>query len=189
MIDIPPQPIDAAAQVIEQKLAGCGLSAEGLTVKYEDYLQGFDIVVAKGAGAKTEMLDCIHQAVGYENITFEDERVDAAYRSYVAEKLRPGIVASAKNTLAEKGLLDGLPLRDDYDDLSVFGEALEIHCGAEKGSIFSVSGDALMIGGDKPDFSQSHLDKLACLLAALTLSGETKFGFLGNEKIRDDESN
>ena len=115
MIDMPAEPPPAHEQVIEQRLAQCGLDIGGVSVRFEDYLQSTEIVIRPTAGATVDHFECIKNAAGYEIVTFEDREMYQAYSDYTAELARPEMLESLKARLQEKGLLEALPERASFE--------------------------------------------------------------------------
>jgi hypothetical protein len=192
-MDVPSQPPVPHEQVMEQRLVGCGLDASGLTIRYEEELQGIEIIITPNAGASAEKFDCIRQAVGYEIVTFEDRDMQRGYLDHSFEEARPQLLAEAEEGLRKRGLLEGFPERANFGSDKLFAEALERHCGAEPGSFFVESQWGLIAQPphDVDPPSGAEWDRLACLLNAMmygNAKGEGfKVGFIGNEKFRESE--
>tara|TARA_B100000678_G_C18097893_1_gene457500 strand:+ start:444 stop:857 length:414 start_codon:yes stop_codon:yes gene_type:complete len=91
---------------------------------------------------------------------------------------------SSRTTLVEMGLLDGVPTVESTGGLKNFAPAAEVHCGLERGSTLRVEGGSLVLEPSESQF-EANYDELSCLLAVITLSGATKFGFIGNEQISE----
>ena len=91
-MDLAPIPQPTQEQVIEQSLIACGLNPQGITIKYEDYLQGIEIVIGSIAGVTTGHFKCVRDAAGHESVAFEDPAVSAAYYEYVRELERPQVL-------------------------------------------------------------------------------------------------
>ena len=151
MIEVPPEPLPTQEQIIEQRLRDCGLNPGGLTVKYEDYLQSIEIVIAPGAGATSENFACIKDAAGYEIVTFQDGEMFAAYTDFVSELARPEMLALYEGRLKEAGLWEDFPDREDFGSLEEYAAALEAHVGMKPRSALRVSGDGLLF--DPPSTS------------------------------------
>lgn len=99
MIDTPPEPPPAQEQVIERKLVDCGLKAGGFTVKYEDELQGTEVVISPVAEASSELFPCIREAAFPEIVTFRDVAMFEQYRDFETEVMRPQMLADAETSL------------------------------------------------------------------------------------------
>src|SRR5690606_31031461 len=82
---------------------------------------------------------------------------------------------------------EGLPKRSDFTSRADFGVALEGHCGLAPRSVLHEDGDVFLFMPDDSAWSSDTYEKHACLLSALVAAGETKFGFVGNEKIAEPE--
>ncbi|MCW2389781.1 hypothetical protein M2333_002827 [Sphingobium sp. B11D3B] len=184
-MDTLPEPPPSYEQVIIQKLVACGLSARGLEVSYEDDLQSYEIIIRASANVAPEMFACIREASAGEIVTFDDQELRNSYYAFVEEALDPEMVASAEAELSKLGLLKGFPSRADFVSDTLFVEALEKHCGFQRGEAFHPLGDAFAIQlppGILSDF-QEFKDRYSCLFAAIKLAsarGEGKFGFVGN---------
>lgn len=189
---MPPQPPIHQEQAIQQKLVECGLNADGFTVKYEDYLQSIEIVIDESAGASESDFACIHKAVDHEIVTFKKADLQVAYLDFVGEIYRPQMLAEAEKSLEKRGLLKDFPERASFSTDKLFAEALERHCGVERGSFFVESEWGLTAQPqmtDKP-IEGPEWDKVTCLMSAMmyvAAKGEVfKVGFIGNEAIPDE---
>jgi hypothetical protein len=191
VIDVSPDPPVSHEQVIEQKLVACGLSADGFTVKYENYLQSIEIVIGPSAGASEANFECIHEASGYEIVTFEDGATQLSYLDFEAELHRPEMVASSIAELEKLGLLDGFPERNAFADLGSYARALEVHSGVTAGSALRVSGENITFDPPFEGGFDSFADKYGKLLAAIRYASARRdferFGVIGNEKYREPE--
>ena len=187
MIDMPQVPPPAYEQVVTQKLLQCGLRAGGFTVRYEDELQSVEIVIDKEAGATSEQIECIRQAVGYEIVTFKDPELQKTYQDQVFAALRPKMLADARAALEKRGVLDGFPERSKYGSDKLFAEALERQCGMKPGSFFVQSQWGLIGQPKLGRQNKAAEDRMACMMAAImyvSAKGEDfKFGFVGNEAV------
>jgi len=172
---------------MEQKLLDRGLSPDGFTVKYEDYLQSIEIVITPSAGATSDDFACIREAAGFEIITFEDGAMYAAYTDFVAELTRPETMARLKAQLKEAGLWEGFPAREDFGPLEDYLAALEVHAGLEPGSALRISGQGILFSPpfderSDDDFVSRYSNVFAVVLYAST-RGRLGFVFIGNEKV------
>lgn len=188
-MDLPPQPPE---QVIEQRLVDCGLDRKGLSISYSDLLQGIEIVIAPSANATVEHFGCIRTAAAGEIVTFQQGNLANAYADSSYELIRPQMLESARKSLAERGLLQGLPERKDYQDEAEFAKALEVHCGFKPGSVIqsTVSGMTILpLAMPKGPMTGPRFEKFSGLLAALMYfaarDGDIKIGFIGNEAYRE----
>jgi len=189
MIDNPPEPSPTPEQMIEQRLMQCGLDPSGISVKYEDYLQSIEIVIRSSAGATSEQFGCIREAIGTKIITFEDSQMFGAYTDFVSELTRPQRLAELEMRLTEKGLLEGLPERQDFRSLETFAAALERYSGLAPGSTLKIIGDKISYqpenADDNPiDLAERHSDLLTVLFY-VSVKENIGFGFIGNEKVRE----
>lgn len=189
MIDLPPDPTPKQEQVIEQRLLDCGLEPGGISVQYEDYLQGIEIVIAPSAGATSDQFACINDAAGYELVRFEDGAMFAAYTEFKSELARPEMLAMFEDRLKAAGLWEGFPDRNKFGSLEDYAKALEAHAGIEPGSALRVSGDGILF--DPPNVSQDYTEfaeKYSNLLSAVgyaSVRDRVNFGFIGNEKVAE----
>lgn len=189
MIDTPPEPPPAQEQMIERKLVDCGLKAGGFTVKYEDELQGTEVVISPGAEASSELFPCIREAAFPEIVTFRDVAMFEQYRDFETEVMRPQMLADAETSLREYGRWEGFPRRGDFATLDAYAGALERHLGFAQGSLFKVSGGALQFDPPREDFliARSY-ERYAPVMAAIkyaSASSKVQFFVIGNEKIAD----
>jgi hypothetical protein len=190
MIDTPPEPPPAQEKVIEQRLLDCGLAAGGFTVKYEDYLQSIEIVIAPSAQAKPEQFACIREAAGYEIVTFEDAEMFGAYMHSLAELARPQVLADAEASLKERGLWENFPERSDYAAFADYLRALETHASFAPGTVLKADGDQGIRLEPSNDqlFDEVSYERWAVLLAVLAYASARDglpLGFVGNEAVRD----
>ncbi|WP_343345251.1 hypothetical protein WJT74_11990 [Sphingomicrobium sp. XHP0239] len=149
MFDLPPGLVPTQEQVIERSLHDCGLDPRGYTVKYQDYLQGIEVVIAPSAGATSDNFACIKDATGYELVTFEDSEMYSAYLEFTSESARPEMLVHYESKLRDAGLWEGFPERTSFGTLEEYAAALEEHSGLEAGSALRVSGTFIMF--DPPD--------------------------------------
>jgi hypothetical protein len=187
MIDLPPE------QVIEHRLSECGLKLSGITVAYEQILQSIEVVIAPQAIATKNDFQCIFDAAGLEIVTFTDPDVAQQYSEFMSELFRPKMLEDAQKTLDKLGLLENFPVRASFDTDKHYAEALEVHCGLEKGEALKEEGNGVIflpadIGST--DY-QAFSDKYSCLLTAATYAmakGEWNgLGFVGNENYSVEE--
>jgi hypothetical protein len=188
-MDVPPEPLPAQEQVIEQRLIDCGLDPSGLSVKYEDYLQSIEIVISTAAKATPDHFACIKEAAGDEIVMFQDVAMSTAYMDFASELARPGMMVVLEGQLKDAGLWAGFPDRDDFGSVEKYVAALEIHSGTELGSALRVSGDHIIF--DPPNASQNpaafakRYADLLLVVAYASLRDRLKFGVIGNQRVAD----
>lgn len=180
MIDIPPELPVPPAKPFAEGLVDCGLKRQGFTVSYETTLQGNVIEISARAGATSANLQCIWDATWTEFVRFEDSKQQAAYDAISEARFMPIAQRSARDALANVGLLDGLPTRGDFPSLKDFSAAIEKHCGLCGDEILSVDGDRIIFAPAAGKMETTESGKLSCLMSALTASGENTITFLGN---------
>jgi len=197
VIDVPPQMPPMPDKPVAEALVECGVRPRGFTITYDDLLQGNVIAFSADSGASVENIECVWRMTWFEFAQFADPELQAAYdavgQDYYETHFKGQVIESARAKLAERGLLETLPQRDDFQNRDDFAVALEQHCGFEPRSILRVSGDTLTVWpqteGTPP--SEEEFEKFSCLLAAMTLAadadGSLKIGFVGNEKYREPE--
>ena len=182
-IDATPPP--AHEQVIEQRLIACGLSRDGFTVKYEDYLQSIEIVISPGAGVRKDRFACIRRAAEHEIVSFADSSMQRDYSNFETELLRPQMLESATDELKKRGLLADFPDRKRYASLELYAEALEQHGGLMPRSILRVSDMTIVFDPQRTDVNFRDFDKrysnLMAVMAFASARGDAAFGFIGNE--------
>jgi hypothetical protein len=187
---MPATPPAAHEQVIEQRLAECGLRRGGFSVQYEDYLQSIEIVITSAAGAREKHFPCIRQAVEHEIVSFADGGMQKAYSDYEAELLRPQMLESATAEVKKRGLLKNFPDRSSFASLGLYVQALERHSGLVPGTALRVSGKTILFDpsgsqGNFSDFDKRYSNLLALIMFA-TARGDLKdFGFTGNEALAE----
>lgn len=189
MIDMPPVPPPSQEQAIEQRLVECGLDAEGISVKYEDYLQSIEIVIAPRAGATSDKFACIKEAAGYETVRFEDGAMFAAYMDFASELARPEMLAIYEGRLKEAGLWEGFPDRQGLASLEAYAAALEVHAGFQPGTALRASGEGILFDpprdvSDYADFVERY-SKLLLVASYASIRDRLSFGFIGNEKVAE----
>ncbi|MDI1294903.1 MAG: hypothetical protein PSY12_03330 [bacterium] len=188
MIDVPPQSVVHAEQVIERKLIDCGLEAKGFSVKYEDYLQSIEIAIGPEAMASENQLQCIHQATGHEIVTFiGNAPLQARYDKFLSDLYRPQMVTEATNNIKKLGLLKNFPKRSSFDSLTEYAHALERHCGVAQGSVLKVVDDGVSFAPPREPnyqkFSKLYSKILAAVMYASATGDVEKMGFIGNEAV------
>lgn len=179
MIDMPPDFPTLPKKPVAEALADCGLAKTGFKVTYERDLQGNVVAISVRAGAKKDNLQCIWDAAWTEFMRFEDKELQAAYDEISRSRFEPIAQRQAREALAKRGLLDGLPERNKFPSLAEFAVAIEQHCGFAPRQVLRVSDDMIVFDPGMPGLRD--YDKSACIFSALTASGQTKFGFVGNE--------
>lgn len=189
VIGVPPEPLPVQEQVIEQRLLDCGLNLGGFTVKYEDYLQSIEIVIAPSAGASLNDFACIKEAAGFGIVTFEDGEMFAAYTDFASEQARPKMMVMFESRLREAGLWEGFPNREHFGSLEDYAEALEVYAGIEPRSALRVSGDGILFdppgaSTDYEDFIERYTNLLSVVAYASTRD-RIRFGFIGNERVEE----
>jgi hypothetical protein len=186
VIDAPPLPYE---QIIEQRLVQCGLKIEGLSVRYEDYLQSFEIVIRTTSGATTDHFECIKNAAGYEIVTFEDRDMYQAYGDYTSELARPQLLKSLKARLQERGLLEAFPERRDFESLETYARALEAHGGIEPGRALHVAGDGILFDPPRDENNpMAMFERYSDLMAIATYASMRdgwKLAFVGNGAVAE----
>ena len=189
MIDVPPEPLPTQEQIIEQRLLDCDLNPGGFTVKYEDYLQSIEIVIAPSAGATSDSFACITEAAGYEIVTFQDDAMYAAYMDFTSELARPEMMLMYEGRLKEARLWAGFPDREDFGSLEEYVEALEAHAGIKPGAALRVSGDGILFDplSDSPNYEDfaKRYSNLLLVVAYASTRDRLNFGFLGNERVAE----
>lgn len=186
MIDVPPEPLPSQVQAIEQRLIKCGLRGSGFTVKYEDYLQSIEIVIAPEAGASADDFECIKKAAGYEIVTFTDTEMYRAFSDYEGELTRPYVLAESKAALESKGLLEGFPSRSEFANLDDYSIALEAHLGFEPRTALRADGSAIVLQ-PAPDGRAAFSERQLNLMSAIAFAGardDVQFYIVGNESFR-----
>jgi hypothetical protein len=190
MMDAPPEPPPAQEQVIERKLLDCGLKAGGFTVRYEDELDGFEVVIASSAGATSAQFRCIFDATYPEIVRFDDLAVEEQYNAFVDDKVRPQVLADLERELRIVGLWEGFPERRAFTTLQDYVRALEAHAGFSRGTMLRAEADTRVIVDfmDPNLLVQRDYERLATLLVVLKFaSARDRFsiGFIGNEKVAE----
>lgn len=167
----------------------CGLNPDGFTVKYEDYLQSIEIIIAPSARATSDHFQCIKEAAVYEIVTFQDGAMLNAYMDFASELARPEMMVMYEGQLKEAGLWEGFPVHEDFGSLEEYAEALEVHAGIESGSALRVSGDGILF--DPPSTSPNYADfaerysNLLSVVAYASTRDRLDFGFIGNESVAE----
>ncbi len=189
-MDTPPEPLPVQEQRITQSLINCGLKAESFTVRYEDYLQGIEVVISPAAGVLPDQFPCINEATFPEVVTFADRAMFEHYSAFAAELYRPQILADVEVELKKLGLWDGFPERGSFNTLVDYVRALEVHSGFAPGTMARVDGEA-RVTFDPPREGAPTLSRpeplgplLAVLLYASARDG-FDLAFIGNDKIAE----
>lgn len=190
MIDQAPEPPAAQEQVIESKLLDCGLKAGGFTVRHEDELDGFEVVIASSAGATPARFRCIFDATYPEIVRFDDLAVEEQYNAFAEEQVRPQVFADLERELRIVGLWEGFPERGAFTTLEDFAHALEAHAGFSPGTMLRAEADTRIVVDfmDRKLLVQMDYERLATLLVVLKFaSARDRFsiGFIGNDKVRE----
>lgn len=185
MVDATPPP--AHEQLIEQRLVDCGLSRDGFTVKYEDYLQSIEIVITPAAGARKAHFPCIRRAAEHEIVSFADASMQKAYSDLETELLRPQMLRMATAELAKRGLLANFPDRKSFTNLELYAEALERHSGLPPKSTLKVSSNTIVFDPPRGRTNFKDFDKryssLRAVMMFAAVRGDADFAFIGNEAL------
>lgn len=194
MPDLPP----AGPQQIVEALVECGLHRSGVKVTYEDELQSELVVIAGGTVDSNEKFACIREASRGAIIQFKDNKVGVEYERFLAELIRPQMIASARESLAKSGKLAGLPMADDFAGMEQFARAVEVHCGYRPGEVLvAYATDTWTINpSQNADGSTVYDDfeKIGCVFSALMAQTEDlsskgfNFEFIGNAAVAAPES-
>jgi hypothetical protein len=191
-MDMPPLPPIAIEQVIEQNLVKCGLSSKGISVAYQDELQSIEVVITPDSGATTESFKCINDAVGLEIVTFTDTDLLMQFHKFKTDLYRPIMLEEARKSLDKLGLLR-FPERNSFSSDKMFAEAIEIHCGLQKGEALKQIGNNLVFEPAREtsiNFDAFH-KKYSCIFSAIlfvTANGVLiNFGFIGNKQVQTED--
>ncbi|MBA4046130.1 MAG: hypothetical protein C0471_17185 [Erythrobacter sp.] len=189
MIDTPPEPPPAQEQVIEQRLLDCGLKAGGFTVRYEDYLDGIEVVITPLAGATPDHFDCIRGSIYPEFVRFEDYAMYEQYMAYEADLVRPQVLAEVEAALKERDLWDGFPDRAAFASMGDYVRALEKHAGIAPGSALRVEGDRLIFDPPRVDegyaVAATQYSVILMVMVYAAAKERLNLGFIGNDKFRE----
>ncbi len=184
--DMPPA---AEEQVLREGLVACGLNAAGISMAYDDLVQGYVITIEKAAGAKTEHLECIETVASRADVAFEEEALGSAFIERKYARAKALWLAETKETLRKRGFLEGMPKRADFSSVEEFAAALERHCGFAAGSVLRVRNGEVVFWPENVREGKKEYERLAALMAAVTYatadSGDFKMGFVGNEYVAD----
>jgi hypothetical protein len=190
MIDTPTEPPPAQEHVIEQKLLECGLKVGGFSVKYEDYLQGIEVVITPEAGVTSDHFACIHEATFPDIVTFADGDMYRRYVAHLEEMFRPQVLADAEAELKKRGLWENFPTRDGYTTLADYARALEAHAGYAPGTMLRAEGShrVAVDPTDRDLIAATNFERMAVLLAVLRFASARDgftMAFIGNDKFHD----
>ena len=185
MIDLPPDHDFQTIEAIQSGLVECGLDRNRFTVEWSDLMQSVEIRFDKEASVTAKDFECIHAAAGYSVVSFDDMDLQIGYSDFQAELIKPQLLARAKQSLREKGLLDGFPAKSSYTNDKEYAEALESHCGLEPGSVLKEFEGGLLFQPAQfhSDFSKFE-NEFSCLFSAViyaqSLLYVKTFGFAAN---------
>jgi len=176
MIDLPPLPSRPPAEA----LADCGLDTKGFTVAYDELADGYVINISTHAGASKANLQCVWDATWPEFVQFEDRELKEKYDKLSQSRFGSMAMQSAKESLEKNGLLEKLPKRADFSSTAEFAIAIEQLCGFTANQILRVRGDEITIVPKQVSPDTADFERIGCVFSALTASGETKIGIIGN---------
>lgn len=193
MPDLPP----AGPEQIAVALVECGLNRSGFKVSYEKDLESELVVIDVSAGASASQFGCIRNATRTAIVQFKVSDIGAAYDSFESELARPQVIASARDSLAKAGKLEGLPLATQFPNMMLFAQALELHCGYRPGEVLveyakgTWTIDPTRNGAGKDAYGD--YEKVGCIFGSLMAQPEDiskygfSFGFIGNEVLANPE--
>jgi hypothetical protein len=166
------------------ELGACGLAPDDVSIEYEDELQDFSVRIYETAPKLNhDQLACVARLeLGGLTISFEDGEADAQFRSVAQSALKAKAREEAIVWLAERNLLETLPLFDPArSDLASYANLLEEHCGLARGSILEVYAPNLLTIRRDVDFRSDELRRISHAVAASNLSDhEIAFGVIGS---------
>lgn len=121
-----------------RKVSSCGVDASHLSLRYENYLQDYDLVVRSGP-LTPKQIACINDVVGSAAIlSFLDPENAAEHREAQSRKSRQTARELAK-------AMPGLPVYDPLRmTLAAFAREIEVYCGVEPGAVLKVVDDRLL---------------------------------------------
>ncbi|MGV1683934.1 hypothetical protein [Sphingopyxis sp. NJF-3] len=185
MIDAPPE------MPVIQDLVRCGLDRSGLSISFDDLLQGNVVTVARKAGGEASQFTCIRSAVwGKVDISFDDEKLQSDYRSFEAVVGLAEVRWEARHWLAERGMLGKLPDFSVGTPPDKIVRGIEEFCSIEPGKALSLYSPTSITF--RPDFLKIPASpEFECLIRALTAIDLEKHGLefviIGNEAVAQEE--
>ena len=187
MIELPPSP-PAVAQLVR-----CGVKADGLRVHFDEVLQSGVVTISRRAGATASMFICIRTAAWAKfDVSFEDKKLEVAYREFDREVGKAESQAQARASLAERGLRDSLPTIKDGETVSSLISRVERFCSIKPGTaleevrpgLISIKSEYMTI----PPKPELEFECLMNVLSVLDLEKHNfHFGFIGNEALVHDD--
>jgi|JI6StandDraft_1071083.scaffolds.fasta_scaffold83862_2 hypothetical protein len=168
---------DPHAAKLQQELAACGVPAGAIQVRYEDVLQGYDIVVSCGPLSEDQIahIHDIGSLPGY--VTFTDSRNTALEREMITKRHK------ARLRKIAAGMAD-LPRFDpSTTTLAEFARTIERYCGLEPGANVEVVGDRFLMfrklslpfnGGEA-----SERGRLMEIISAALVDHDVQIGVIG----------
>jgi hypothetical protein len=170
-----PTPAEATARVV-----ACGLPAKAVRIEDAAELQEAIVRVAPIGPVSDDTLRCVARAslASFHYVFFEDALQPHYWSVYWALEQEASLV-TARQWLAERGLLDTLPRPESGGDLAAYARRLEAFCGLKSGSMLDALGQDLVIMPKSLDPPPPD-EGFTCLTNASQVAG-VSMGFIGNE--------
>jgi len=196
---VPPPPIPTSLptpQEAKSKVVACGLADNRIAVQFDETLQE-DVVWISQAGSpfSEATLTCLARtsvATSYY-IYFRDTSVQRPYDIIYNRISNQAGVASAREWLRTRNLLDTLPEPVKGEPAAKYAEAVEKFCGVKPGSLLVASDDHMItftksglghLTANGIEGAAANEAQFACVMNA-TSAGDLEaqglfFGFIGN---------
>lgn len=167
-------------EVALQQVVACGFGTA--QVKSDDMLQEDVIDIPSVATIGEGQLECVARAsirTSYY-VIFPVPTKDA-YQAIYWQLSREQAMVDARDWLAQRGLLDHLPVYDPQkSDIAAFARTLENRCGVKTAHVLKPIGEMATFDEDVLLAESMDQDSFWCLTNAATVSGYP-LGFIGRE--------
>lgn len=169
---------------VRQQAAACGMSADALLVTQER-----TSIEPPGEAEEAELdarVEAISAEAGFTGPTGDRQVSRAAIRAMLIQRLRLTLAYAGENAESGMACLVGALAEAGFSRVAEpapftqsQADAISDECGANRAWL-KVEADGTVRFEPAPD---GDYDAAACILQRIKLSGATKFGFVGNERL------
>ncbi len=169
-------------------LRACGIEDTRAIVEHDEDVEDRETGISGSKPVSDDQMRCVAGAAARRGyfVEFADPVLDARFAMLAAPQMREAGRKAARDWLADRNLLDKLPVYSRNEGLGSFAVRVEHFCGFTPHTALQLSGpERLTIVSSALLPPTSPATKSECLLMALGANGldsaGVSYGFLGNE--------
>lgn len=158
---------------LASRLLACGVPASAITVRYEDVIRDYDIVISSGPLSPTliERIDATLYPEGY--LQFTDKDNAATYKEVQSRRYQRHLMVLAES-------MPGLPTFDPATKtIDQLARELEAWCGVESGAGIEVIDGKLSVIKPQLPLKASDVQRMAGLMKAMSVALRDHGGLVG----------